>query len=45
MDSSQSPGLFSKKLGESRMSFFSFGDVDFAKGYNHIFSVNLMTLL
>ncbi|MCX9562350.1 transcriptional activator NhaR, partial [Vibrio cholerae] len=30
VDSSQSPGLFSKKLGESRMSFFSFGDVDFA---------------
>ncbi|RBM68744.1 transcriptional activator NhaR [Vibrio tarriae] len=30
VDSSQSPGLFSKKLGESRMSFFSFGEVDFA---------------
>ncbi|CAH0526792.1 transcriptional activator NhaR [Vibrio hippocampi] len=28
VDSSQSPGLFSKKLGESNMSFFSSGNVD-----------------
>jgi LysR family transcriptional activator of nhaA len=28
VDSSQSPGLFSKKLGESRMSFFTSGYID-----------------
>ncbi len=28
IDSAQSPGLFSMKLGESQMSLFTFGDVD-----------------
>ncbi|MGL6261591.1 transcriptional activator NhaR [Vibrio sp. WXL103] len=28
VDSSQSPGLFSKKLGETKMSFFSIGEID-----------------
>ncbi len=28
VDSAQSPGLFSKKLGESRMAFFMYGDLD-----------------
>ena len=28
VDSAQSPGLFSSKLGESQMSFFSFGQID-----------------